>query len=70
MNFDLIEDKKKRNIICFYNTKMSKNTLKFGNAVVNKNEFHAYKKQIVLNLIDTDKTIISDKFKHNGKGSK
>ena len=49
---------------------MSKNTLKFGNAAVNKNEFHAYKKQIVLNLIDTDKTIISDKFKHNGKGSK
>ena len=48
---------------------MSENTLKFGNVVVNKNEFHTSKKPIVLNLIDTDKTIISDKFKHNGKGS-
>ena len=46
---------------------MSEKTLKFGNVVGNKKEFHASKKPIALNLIDIDKIVVSDKFKHYGK---
>ena len=49
---------------------MSKETLKFGNVVVNKKEFHASKQAIVLNLVDTIKIVISDKFKYSYDGSK
>ena len=43
---------------------MSEKTLKFCNSIVNKKEFNA------LNLVDIDKKVVSDKFKHNGKGLK
>ena len=52
-----------------YSIKMTEKTLKIGNAEVNK-ENHSSKKPIALNLVDIDKTVISDKFKHNDKGSK
>ena len=46
---------------------MSEKTLKFSEAEVNKNEFHASKKPIALNLVYTDKIVVFDKFKHNDK---
>ena len=49
---------------------MSKQTLNFGNVVVNKKEFHASKGAIALNLVDRNKIIASDKFKHSDYGSK
>ena len=49
---------------------MSEKTLKFGNVVANKKEFHASKKPVALNLVDMDQTVISDKLKHNDKSSK
>ena len=49
---------------------MSEKTLKFGDIVVNKKEFCASKQVIALNLVDTDKIVISDKFKHSNNGSK
>ena len=49
---------------------MSEQTLKFGDIVVNKKEFHASKQAIVLNLVDTNKIFISYKFKHNDDGFK
>ena len=45
-------------------------TLKFGNVVINKKEFHASEEAIALNLIDTNKIVISDKFKYSDDGSK
>ena len=44
---------------------MSEKTLKFGDAVVNKEEFHASKQAIVLNSAKTGKILVSCKFKHN-----
>ena len=44
--------------------KISEKTLKFCNSIVNKKEFYA------LNLVDIDKRVVSDKFKHNEKGLK
>ena len=41
---------------------MSEKTLKYDNVEVNKKEFHASKQAIDLNLVDTDKIVISDKF--------
>ena len=49
---------------------MSEQTLKFGDIVVNKKEFHASKQAIALNLVDTNKIVVSDKFKHSDDGSK
>ena len=49
---------------------MTKQTLKFGDIVVNKKEFHASKQAIALNLVDTNQIVISDKFKHNDDGFK
>ena len=46
---------------------MSEKTVKF---VVNKKEFHASKQAIDLNLVDTDKIVVSDKFKYSDNGSK
>ena len=37
---------------------MSELTLKFGDVVVNKKEFHASKQAIALNLVDTDKMMM------------
>ena len=61
---------KNLNIIFLHSTKMSEKALKFGNAIVNKKEFHAFKKSIPLNLVDTDKIVIFDRFKHSDHGSK
>ena len=49
---------------------MSEQTLKFGDIVVNKKEFHASKQAIALNLVNTNKIVISDKFKHSDDDSK
>ena len=49
---------------------MSKKTLKFGDIVVNKREFNASKQTFVLSLVDTDKIVVSDKFKYSDNGSK
>ena len=49
---------------------MSEKTLKFDNIEVNKTEFHESKQPIDLNLVDTDKIVISDKFKHSDDGFK
>ena len=57
-------------IIYFYSRKMSEQTLKFGDTVVNKKEIHAFKQAIALNLVNTNKIVISDKFKHSNDGSK
>ena len=46
---------------------MSEQTLKFGDIVVNKREFHASKQAIVLNLVDTNKTVASDKLRDGSK---
>ena len=43
---------------------MSEQTLKFGDIVVNKREFHASKQAIAVTLVDTSKIVVSDKFKH------
>ena len=51
--------------IFLYNIKMSEKTLKFDNVEVNKKEFDASKQAIDLNLVDTDKVLTSDKFKHS-----
>ena len=47
---------------------MSENTLKFGDIVVSKKEFHAYKQPFDISLIDTDKIVVSDKFKYSDNG--
>ena len=49
---------------------MSEKILTFGNAIVNKKEFHASKQAIDLSLTDTDKIVVSDKSKHSDNGSK
>ena len=49
---------------------MSEQILKFGDIVVNKKEFHASKQPIALNLVDTNKIVVSDKFKCSDDGSK
>ena len=45
-------------------------TIKFDNIEVNKKEFHASKQGIDLNLVDVNKIVTSDKFRHSGKGFK
>ena len=49
---------------------MSEQTLKFGDIVINKREFHASKQAIALNLVNTSKIVVSDKFKYSDDGSK
>ena len=44
---------------------MREQTLKCGDIVVNKKEFHASKQAIALNLVNTNKVVVSDKFKHS-----
>ena len=36
--------------------------------MVNKREFHASKQAIALNLVNTSKIVVSDKFKHSDDG--
>ena len=49
---------------------MNEKTLKFGDVIVNKKEFHASKQAIALNLAGTDKIVISDRFRYSNNGSK
>ena len=49
---------------------MSEKTIKFGDVTVTKKEFHASKQAISLNLVDIDKVVVSEKFKHSDNGSK
>ena len=49
---------------------MSEKTLKFNNAKINKKEFHKSKKSIDLDSVDTDKIVLSDKFRHNEESFK
>ena len=44
---------------------MSKHTLVFNDIEVNKKDFHASKKAIPLNLVNTNNIAISDRIKHN-----
>ena len=48
---------------------MGEKTLKFNNIKVNKKEFN-FKKAIDLDLVDTGKIVVSDRFKHSEEGSK
>ena len=48
---------KNEKIICFYRIKISEQTLKFGDIVVNKREFHASKEVIALSLTNS-KTVM------------
>ena len=48
---------------------MSEQTLTFGDIVVNRKEFRTSKPVIALNLVDTNKIVVSDKFKHSDDGS-
>ena len=49
---------------------MSEQTLKFDNVVVNKKEFHGSQQAIALNLVDTNKILVSEKFKYSDDGFK
>ena len=49
---------------------MSKQTLKFDHIVVNKKDFHASKEGIALDVVESRKILVSDKFKHNENGFK
>ena len=42
---------------------MSQKTLKFNNIKINKKEFHKSKQAIDLDSVDTDKIVVSDKFR-------
>ena len=52
------------------NIKMGEKTLKFNNTRVNKKEFHKSKQAIELDLVDTGKIVVSDRFKHSEEGFK
>ena len=49
---------------------MSEQTLKFGDIVVNKKDFHASKQAIALNSVKTGKILVCYKFKHSDDGFK
>ena len=49
---------------------MSEQALKFCDTVVHKKEFHASKQAIALSLVNTSKTVVSDKFKGIDDGFK
>ena len=49
---------------------MNEKTLKFNNIKINKKEFHKSKQAIDLDSVDTDKIVVSDKFKHSEEGFK
>ena len=53
-----------------YSVKVSKKTLIFDNVEVNKKEFHTSKQPIVLNLVDINQMLMSDKFGNSEKGFK
>ena len=49
---------------------MGEQTLKFDDIVVDKKEFHASKQAIALDLVESSRILISDKFKQNENGFK
>ena len=49
---------------------MSEQKIKFGENVVNKKDFYASKKAISLNLVDSSKIVVPDKFKINNDSCK
>ena len=49
---------------------MREQTIKFGDIVVNKKEFHASKQAIALNSVKTGKILVSYKFQHSDDGLK
>ena len=49
---------------------MNKQTLKFGNTVVNKKEFYASRQATALNLVNTNKIVVSYRIKHSDDGFK
>ena len=49
---------------------MSEQTLKFDEIVVNKKDFYASKEAIVLDLVESSRMPVSDKFKHSEDGFK
>ena len=49
---------------------MSEKTLKFNNIKINKKEFHKSKQAIDLDSVDTDKIVVSDKFRHSEESFK
>ena len=48
--------------------RMSEKTLKFDSIRVNKKEFHKSKQPIILDLINVDQIVVSDKFKDSDDG--
>ena len=49
---------------------MDEKTIKYNNIKVNKKEFHKSEQAIELDLVDTGKIVVSDKFKHSEEGLK
>ena len=49
---------------------MGEKILKFNKISINKKHFHMSKKAIDLDLVDTGKIVVSDKFKHSEEGFK
>ena len=49
---------------------MGEKTLKFNNVRVNKKEFHKSKQAIELDLVDTGKIVVSDRFRRGEEGFK
>ena len=44
---------------------MNEKTLRFNNIKINKKEFHKSKQATDLDSVDTNKIVVSDKFKHS-----
>ena len=44
---------------------MGEKTWKFNSTKINKNEFHKSKQAIDLDSVDTNKIVVSDKFRHS-----
>ena len=49
---------------------MNEKTLKFNNIKINKKEFHKSKQAMDLDLVITDKIVVSDRFRHSEEGFK
>ena len=49
---------------------MGKQTLKFGENVINKKDFHASKQAIALNSVESSKILVSGKFELSDDGCK
>ena len=58
---------KKMQIYCLH-IKMSEQTLKFDHIVVNKRDFNASNEAIALDLVESSRIVVSDKFKCNENG--